>query len=343
MKPSWTVLLFVVLLLATVGLSLSLGSYEIRWGELLSFFSGRLQDLQVKKVLLDMRLKRVLTAVSVGALLGSAGAAMQSALRNPLASPFTLGVQHAAALGAAIALMVLYGGSIGRFSIEVRGPYMVASLAFLGAVLQIFLILVLAYRVGVSVYAVILIAIAMAFLTQALLSLLQYIFLNEIVVAAVVFWTFGDTSRASWGELLWICLAVGGLLVLLLFYSLDLDLLSVSDEVAESSGVKVRRARMAVLVSCALGTALTVSFVGIIGFVGLVAGQMARLIGGWSNRKVIPLSGLIGALTLSVADLLGRTLMSPTTIPVGIMTSLIGAPVLIYLLLGGSHAQGVRC
>ncbi len=327
-------------ILAVVVLSLLLGSYKVSMKDVYSLFLGKLDDPYVKKVLLDMRFKKVLTALAVGGVLGVSGAAMQSVLRNPLASPFTLGIQHAAALGAALALMALYGGTIERFSIKLHNPFLVAGMAFLGAFLQTIFVLALSRVVGLSVYAIVLVSIALAFLTQAILSLLQYIFLNEIVVAAILFWTFGDTGRVGWAEVGIMGLVALVLLMVLLYFALDLDLISISDEVAHSSGVKVGRCRLLVLLFCALGTAVVVCFAGIIGFVGLVAGQMARLMFGWANRRVIPFSALIGGLLLAFSDLLGRTLLSPTVIPVGIMTSIIGAPVLIYLLLGVRHAQG---
>lgn len=324
--------------------SLCLGSYRIPVTEVVRLVLRGSEggDPAVKRVVFDMRLRRALTAVTVGAVLGVSGAAMQSVLRNPLASPFTLGVQHAAALGAAVAMMALYGGTIGRFSLDVKSPLLVSSLAFLGAVAQTFFVLALSYWAGVSAYAVVLISIAMAFLVQAVLSLLQYIFLNEVVIAALLFWTFGDVSRASWTELGAIALLALLLIVVLLRFSFDMDLLLAGDELAQSSGVKVKRCRLIVLLACALATAVTVSFVGIIGFVGLIGGQAARLVVGWANRRVIPISALLGGVLLSVSDLLGRTMLNPTVIPVGIMTSLVGVPVLIYLLWEGRHAQGAR-
>lgn len=338
---------FVILIISLCGivfLSLCLGSYHIPVTKVAYLFIGgdKGDDITAKRVVFDMRLKRVLTAVTVGAVLGVSGAAMQSVLRNPLASPFTLGVQHAAALGAAIAIMALYGGAIGRFSLEVKSPFLVSSLAFLGAVVQTLFVVSLSHLVGVSAYAVVLISIAMAFLVQALLSLLQYLFLNEVVVAALLFWTFGDVSRASWYEL-GIMVVVALLVIgILMRFSFDMDLLLTGDELAQSSGVKVKRCRLVVLLVCALATAVVVSFVGVIGFVGLIGGQMARLLVGWANRRVIPISALLGGAVLSVSDLLGRTILSPTVIPVGIMTSLVGVPLLIYLLWEGKHAQGAR-
>lgn len=337
-------LLLLVFALATgviLILSLFLGSYQTSPKEVWACLFGGGEEV-LRKVLFDMRLKRGVTAVVVGAILGASGAAMQSALRNPLASPFTLGIQHAAALGAAIALMALHGGEVQRFSVEVKGPFFVAGLAFLGAFLQTLLVLGISSAVGTNVYTVVLISIAMAFLSQAVLALLQYLYLNEIVVAAIVFWTFGEVAKATWGQTALMAIAAFCLLAFLILRAVDLDLMAVGDEVATSSGVRVGLSRLMILLFCSMGTALTVSFVGIIGFVGLVAGQVARLFLGWSNRWVIPGSALLGALVLSGSDLLGRTLLNPTVIPVGIMTSMIGAPLLIYLLLGGRHAQGAR-
>jgi iron complex transport system permease protein len=168
------------------------------------------------------------------------------------------------------------------------------------------------------------------------LYLLQYFYLNEILVSTVVFWTFGDLGRISWEELR-LVLAVSALLVIPYFIhrSLDYDLILGGDELAKASGVSPEGLRVWTAVIAALGTALATSFIGVIGFVCLLAPHAARLLVGGGHRYLMPTSMVMGSLILSLSDTLGRTIISPIVIPAGIMTSLLGVPLLVYLLIRG--------
>jgi iron complex transport system permease protein len=289
-------------------------------------------------VVWDLRLRRVLAAIVIGATLGGAGAAIQASMRNPLASPFTFGLSFAASLGVAVALLLLQGGAVQRFQIYVHNPFMVAMCAFAFSLIQVLIVLLLAYKAGLSAGSLVLSAIAISFAYQAVLYLLQYFCLNEVLVSTVVFWTFGDLGRISWEELK-LVFVVSALLVIpyFIYRGLDYDLILGGDELAKSSGVSPERLRVETVVIAALGTALATSFIGVIGFVCLLAPHAARLLVGGGHRYLMPTSMVMGSLILSLSDTLGRTIISPTVIPVGIMTSLLGVPLLVYLLIRGGR------
>jgi iron complex transport system permease protein len=201
--------------------------------------------------------------------------------------------------------------------------------------LQVAVILALSYRAGLTERAIILAAIAISFFYQALLSLFQYLFLNELQVAMVVFWTFGDLGRIDWTGLK---ITVGAAVLLSIYYmarSFDLDLISLSDDVAHSSGVNPKRLRLEATIITALGASVATSFAGVLAFLCLVAPHVARLVVGGAHRYLLPASMLTGSLLVLVADTLGRVILSPVVLPVGIVLSLVGAPLLVYLLLRG--------
>jgi len=297
-------------------------------------FNDRSVPPEIEAILM-LRLKRALAAVAVGAILGAGGTSMQAVLRNPMASPFTLGISHAAALGVAVSLLLGVSGTTSYRVITVHSPYLLPLFAFIFSLLQVAVLLALSYRAGLTERAIILAAIAISFFYQALLSLFQYLFLNELQVAMVVFWTFGDLGRIDWTGLK---ITVGAAVLLSIYYmarSFDLDLISLSDDVAHSSGVNPKRLRLEATIMTALGASVATSFAGVLAFLCLVAPHVARLVVGGAHRYLLPASMLTGSLLVLVADTLGRVILSPVVLPVGIVLSLVGAPLLVYLLLRG--------
>jgi iron complex transport system permease protein len=326
-----------LLLLALVPISVSAGTYGVTPVDVLKLVISYGSVPSEVSAVLQLRLRRVLASIAAGAILGATGASMQAVLRNPLASPFTLGISHAAALGVAVSLVLGAAGSVRRSIILIGNPYILPVFAFLSSLIQVAVILALTYRAKLTERALVLAAIAMSFLYQAALSLVQYLALNELQVAMVVFWTFGDVGRVDWVALK-IIAAVAA--VLALYYeamSLDLDLISLGDDVAYSSGVSPKRLRVGVSVVSALGASIVTAFAGVIAFLCLVAPHIARLAVGNSHRYLVPASMLVGAVLLLVADDIGRSIISPAILPVGIVLSFIGAPLLLYLLLRGGE------
>lgn len=329
-------LIFITFLL--IPLSISLGWYKASLLDILcTLFMPNNSDIST--VVWDLRLRRVLAAIVIGAILGGSGTAIQASMRNPLASPFTFGLSSAASLGVAVALLILQVGAIQRFQIYVYSPFIVSIFAFAFSLIQVLIILLLAYKAGLNAGALVLSSIAISFAYQAILFLLQYLYLNEILVSTVVFWTFGDLGRIAWPEFnLVTLLSIIVVFPYFLYRSIDYDLILSGDELAKSSGVRPERIRLETTIIAALGTALATSFVGVIGFVCLIAPHAARLLVGGGHRYLMPTSMILGSLILTISDTIGRIIIAPTIIPVGIMTSLVGVPLLVYLLVrGGKH------
>jgi len=330
-------LLFLVLLIfiaATV--SLLTGPSDIGFKDLMKVFSGNEEGVAAQ-VLFHLRLPRILAALLSGLALSVAGTVMQSILRNPLGSPFTLGISNAAAFGAAFAVILLGAGSMqsgGFDSVLINNPYLITLSAFIWSLAACFLILLVARVRGATPENMILAGIIASSLFMALTTGLQYV-ADDIELAAIVFWTFGDLSKGGWNEL-----AIQGVIlvpVLIYFFrnSWNFNALDLGDETAQSMGVNIFRLRMRSMVLASLATASVVSFYGIIAFVGLVVPHIVRRLIGSDERYLLPGAALTGAAFMLVCDILARTIISPLVLPVGILTSIVGAPLFIFLLVKG--------
>jgi iron complex transport system permease protein len=324
-----------VLLFLLIPISISIGTLGATLLDALKLLLGDSSISIEARAALLLRLRRVLASIAIGAILGTGGVCMQAVLRNPMASPFTLGISHAAALGVALSLILGFAGVTQYRITYVYNPYILPIFAFTFSLLQVFIILALAYRAKLTERALVLAAIAMSFFYQAILSLVQYLALNELQVAMVVFWTFGDVGRVDWIALRILAIGAGVLAIYYTVRSLDLDLISLGDDMAYASGVNPKRLRLEATIVSALGASIATAFAGVIAFLCLVAPHIARLIVGNSHRYLVPASMLVGALLLMVADDIGRTIVNPVILPVGIVLSFIGAPLLLYLLIRG--------
>ncbi|MGM0461733.1 MAG: FecCD family ABC transporter permease [Fibrobacterota bacterium] len=311
--------------------SCGVGSVKI---PLWDIFSGNITAPQ-GRIIIYSRLPRILTALFAGLGLSLSGAAMQSILRNPLGSPFTLGISHAAAFGAAFSVLVLGGmvtGGSAEGIMKWVGPYIITFSAFGGAMIATAIIMFVSRVKKASPEIIVLTGVAISSLFTAGTSFMQY-FAEDTELAAIVFWTFGDVGRSSWYELYAIIFIT--LLTLLYFWCnrWNFNALEAGDETAQSLGVSVQRVRLTGMLMASLLTAVVISFLGIIGFVGLVCPHISRKLIGEDYRYLIPFSSITGALLLMAADTVARTVLSPHVIPVAIITSFLGAPVFIYLLV----------
>jgi len=266
---------------------------------------------------------------------------MQNNLRNPLASPSTLGIASAAAFGANMAIIVFGAGSIQSTSSDaviISNPYMVTVSAFAWSMVATLIILMLAKLRSFSPEAMILAGVALSSLFSAGTILVQY-FAQDVQVAAVVFWTFGDLGRASWREVMIMAILIGLAMAYFLSRRWDYNALDSGEETAKGLGVNVERVRLGGMFISSLLTAAAVSFLGIIGFIGLVGPQIMRRIIGGDHRFLIPASALMGSLLLLFSDTMARTIISPVVLPVGAITSFMGAPLFLYLLARGYHRR----
>jgi len=316
-------------------LSISSGILALSQGA----FPVSLHDFLGSVVIWNIRLPRILTALLVGGILGVSGAVMQCVLRNPLASPFTLGISSGAAFGAAVAIVLFGTGQLQRAGLAgviINNPYIVSVSAFFFSLMAVFLILALVRLKSVTPTAMILAGVAMSSFFQASTMLIQ-LFAEDVKVAAVVFWTFGDVGRANWTEIAVLAFVFLAIFSFFLSMRWKLNAMLGGDETAKSLGVDPKRLRLKCMVLASMLTSVSVSFAGIIGFVGLIAPHMVRLIIGADYRYLIPYSALVGALILILSDTFGRTIISPAIIPVGIITSFVGVPVLLYLLIKGER------
>lgn len=283
-------------------------------------------DAGSRVIVWDIRLPYALMAVVVGLALGLAGAEMQTILNNPLASPFTLGVSSAAAFGAALAIVLGIGIP------GVPAQWFISANAFLFALLAALLLDGITRWTKVATSGVVLFGIALVFTFNALVSVLQFV-ANEDTLQGLVFWTMGSLARSSW-EKLGILLAVLAVVMpLSMMSSWKLTALRLGEDRAISFGINVRRLRLTTLLRISFLSALSVAFVGPIGFIGLVAPHIARMIFGEDHRFYLPASALTGALVLSLASVVSKNLLPGVIIPVGIVTSLVGVPFFLSIIL----------
>jgi iron complex transport system permease protein len=326
-------LFFLILLLGTAllaSMAVTLGSADLSIREVYAAIMARfLPDYfestsYANTIVWGLRLDRILMGILSGMGLAIAGAAMQGILKNPLASEFTLGVSSAAGFGAALAI-VLGAGFVG-------GEYLIIGNAFIFTLIASFTVYGLAKYRGITPETLILAGIAIMYLFSAMTSFLQYVGHAE-QVQEVVFWMMGSLGKSSWEKAGIISAILAVCLPYLIIKSWDINALGAGDETAKSLGVNVERTRVISMVLVSLITASIICFTGTIGFVGLVAPHITRMVIGGDHRFLLPGSALVGALLLLGADTLARTILAPVILPVGIMTSFLGVPFFVYLFM----------
>ena len=318
--------------------SIAVGSFDLPIGDVFLVLLGR--DLGMANTIIwNIRLPQVLSAIASGAGLAVSGAIMQIILKNPLGSPFTLGISQAAGFGAAFSIVVLGVGSVHSGTdgeIVVNNPYLTTISAFGWTVVSTLVILMLVKFKNAAAETMILTGVALGSLFQAGTTAIQY-FADDVEIASIVFWTFGDVGRATWRDLLIITVILLPSVFYFIKNSWNYNAISSGDETAKSLGVEVEKLRTKGMLLSSMLTAIIVSFVGIIGFVGLVAPHIVRKLIGTEERYLIPFSCLVGAILLLASDTVARTIISPVVLPVGILTSFLGAPLFIYLVLRGKN------
>lgn len=281
-------------------------------------------------VVMELRLPRILLATLTGMSLAGAGVVMQAILRNPLVCPYTLGLSSGAAFGAALAIVLGTGLLGARFG--VTGSYLIVANAFIFGSLTMVLVYGVARLKGTVPETLLLAGVAFGYLFQAGVSALKYISEHEALKELAV-WLMGGLWGASWNAVAILSPVALLCLTLLVARAWDLNVLGAGEDVAASLGVNVGRLRLVCLGLATLVSSSVIAFTGIIGFVGLIAPHMCRLVIGGDHRFLIPCACLGGGVLLLLADTLARLVLAPVEIPVGIVTSLLGAPFFIYLLL----------
>lgn len=332
----WLVLLgLAVLLSVSVVLSISVGSSGLSLGEILAALAG-LGTRQSHAIVWNIRMPRIVTGLVVGSGLALAGCIMQNVLRNPLASASTLGVSQGASFGAAFAIVCLDAGaqvnaSASAAAVSITNPYMVTLCAFVGGFLTTVIILGLSRVARVAPGTMILAGVALSSLFSGGTTLVQY-FADDVKVASVVYWTFGDLGRASWKEIGLMAWITAGALVYFLGNRWNFNAMESGADTARSLGVPVDRLVVVSMTVCALMAAVATAFVGCISFIGLVGPHMVRRLVGNDHRFLIPASALTGAVILVLSEVASRMIVAPSILPIGALTSFLGAPLFLYMI-----------
>jgi iron complex transport system permease protein len=332
LRPAWFAVAISVLLGALV-LGILTGPVSLQLGPTLMDLLDRIPfvDLssglseQQSAILWHLRVPRVVLAGLVGGMLAVAGAAYQGVFRNPLADPYLLGVAAGAGLGVTIAIAV--APSVRTWPVDPLPPA-----AFAGALLGVFMTYILGRTNtrGRTTASLILAGVATASFLTALQTYLQQ--REDDTVRQVYSWILGRLTTASWKEVLLVLPYLIVAAVVIVLHRRLLDILSVGDEEAASLGVNTQRVRLLIVVAASLGTAAAVSVSGLIGFVGVIVPHTVRMLFGGSYRSIVPLSITFGAAFLIVADLVGRTIIAPAEIPIGVITAALGAPFFMVVL-----------
>lgn len=342
-KRNRWIILFLVLAVLLLGVfCLFVGSSNMTVREALDALLGGGTNAQ-SRIIWKIRIPRVLAAIIAGAGLSVAGLIMQSTLNNAMASPSTLGVSNAAVFGANLSIIAFAGGflatgnNLQNFDVGAN-PYATSVLAFVFSVLSVLLILGLCTVRSFSPNVVVLSGMAIGSVWTAATTILQF-YATDVGLSAAVIWSFGDLSRATYrtDAIMAAVVAMGAIFFMLMAWKYN-ALLS-GEATAKTMGVNVEGLRFVSLLLASLITAICVSFLGIIGFVGIICPHVTKKLLGQDHRVTIPVSCLTGSLLLLLADTFSRCLGSGSALPVGAITSLLGAPFFIAIIFGkkGGH------
>ncbi|NEI69207.1 iron chelate uptake ABC transporter family permease subunit [Rhizobium lusitanum] len=321
------------LLLISFGYDVVTGSSGMSAADLLHgiFHSAELSPTD-RVIIWNVRLPFALMAVLVGASLSLAGAEMQVILNNPLASPFTLGVASAAALGASTIIVFHLALSWLPYN------WLVSLAAFVFAFGSVLLLDALSRLRAASMETMVLLGIALVFSCNAVILLFQLV-ATEDVLQQLVFWSVGSLARANWDKVAVLAIALVVIMPLSFASAGQMTALRMGEERAISFGIDVVRLRYLSLLRVSLLSAMAVAFVGTIGFIGLVGPHIARLLVGEDQRFALPASALIGALLLSLASIASKIVLPGLVVPVGIVTALVGVPVFVALIFNGKPSR----
>ena len=291
--------------------------------------------------IMTLRMPRILLCLITGASLGMAGAIMQGVLRNPLVSPFTLGVSTAASFGAAIAIVLgsaILGGSyyaaISLFGLSFTLDQLIKTVfAFIFGMSSIFLVVVLARNTTISRSTIILSGVIISYIFQAGLMFMKYIS-DDTQLRDITMWIMGGFSGTTWSTIAIVLpiVIIGGIYLEKL--SIDINMLASGDDVASNLGINVQKLRNNGMIVSTLITTVCLAFTGTIGFVGLMAPHICRMLIGNDARFLLPASALFGAIILVLSDLFARIVLRPSELPVGIIMYVIGGAFFIWLVFG---------
>ena len=323
--------LLVVLFIA----SIFIGSSNISFIEGLKGLFG--QSTRVNNIIVqNIRLPRIIAAILVGTALSISGVIMQTVSNNVMASPSTLGVSNAAVLGANIAIVIIGGGVIAfnGGNITITNPYLTSGIAFAFALGGTLLVLGLSRIRKFNNATTVLVGVTFGTFCTGVTTIIQY-FASDTTLATAVYWSFGDLGRAGYIDDLIIFVVTAISLVFFIIFAYRYNALLLGEDTSRTLGINLNVFRFISLLLASLLTAVCVSLVGIIGFIGLIIPQVMRKLVGNDHKFLIPSSALFGSVVLLISDIIARTILNGLSLPVGAVTSILGAPIFILILLLG--------
>ena len=279
---------------------------------------------KTEQIILQVYAPRVLMATLAGAILAIGGCLVQTIMKNPLATPYTLGVSGSAAFGASLSIIVGISAAIGTIGTILN--------AFLFSLIPAGVILIASVRRNMMPSTLVLVGISISYIFVAATTIMQYFGAADAVKSAL-FWSVGDLNSTTLWQVPYVLVVLAAVLAASAWLIKDINIMRMGDDAALSLGVSVRKVRLASILLACFSTAVVVSFTGAIGFVCLLAPHISRILVGSDLKYLFPASAIMGALLLSVADIIAKDLINPVMLPVGAITALIGGPILIYLLL----------
>ncbi len=332
-------LLMIFIMLAIALVAIASGSSGLTLGEVCNTLIGN-GTAKTRVVVFNLRLPRVVTAIVAGIGLAAVGCVMQSILRNPLASSSTLGVSQGAAFGAAFAIIALDAGMQSQTldGVAISNPYTTSLCAFVGSMFSTMVVLGLSRFKKITPQTMILSGVALSSLFSGGTTLLQY-FADDVKVAAVVFWTFGSLGSTSWREIIIMTVVVTGAVVFFMFNRWNYNALQSGENTAKGLGVNTDRLMISSMIVCSLTASVIVSYIGIINFIGLIAPHLMRRVVGSDYRYLLPASALMGSVLLLLSDTIARLVVQPVILPIGAITSFLGAPLFLYFIFKGGERK----
>lgn len=313
----------IVFLLLSFLASMSMGAVNIPLKESIRIiFLG--EESNNRAILIGIRFPRVLIAAIIGAGLSVVGAVMQGIFKNPLVDSYTLGMSAGASLGAV--LSIIAGINIRIFGYSTTGVF-----AFIGAVVTLFFVYTLSITKNrVSINSLLLSGVTVSYFLASIISFLMM--LNRNQIEHIVFWTMGSIASATWDKLIVSAFFIIPGIIFLSLFSRELNIMLLGEESAHYLGINIEKLKIILLTLCSVVVGSAVSTGGTIGFLGLIVPHIVRIIWGSDHKKLIPYSALLGSGILMLSDMVGRILIQPKEIPVGVMTSVLGGPFFIMLL-----------
>lgn len=330
-----TISIFSVLLIVLFISSIFIGSSKMSFVEGIKALFGAGEETN-RIIIYNIRLPRIIAAILAGIALSISGVIMQTMSNNVMASPSTLGVSNAAVLGANIAIIILGGGMIATSggNVIISNPYFTSGIAFIFALISTLLVLGLSRFKKYNSATTVLIGITFGTLCSGLTTIIQY-FASDNALQSAIYWSFGDLGRASYQDDLIILIITVIAIIFFLVFSYRYNAILLGNSSASTLGINLKAFRFISLLLASLLTAVVVSLVGIIGFIGLIVPQVIRKLLGNDHKFMIIGSSLLGASFLLFSDIISRIILNGLSLPVGAVTSIIGAPIFIYILLRG--------